>query len=40
MQLQNRGLYHFDLATPSFYRGPGFVVDRTSIGYALYTPDQ
>jgi hypothetical protein len=40
MQLQNRALYRFDPATPSLYRGLCFIADRTSAGYALYTPEE
>ena len=40
MRLQNRAHYHFDPATPSLYRGLCFIADRTSTGYALYTPEE
>jgi hypothetical protein len=40
MQLQNRTHDHFDPTSPSLYRGLTFIADRTSIGYALYTPQQ
>ena len=40
MQLQNRAHYRFDLRTAPLYRGLCFIADRTSIGYALYTPEQ
>ena len=40
MQLQNRAHYHFEPATASLYRGLCFIADRTSTGYALYTPGQ
>lgn len=40
MQLQNRAHYHFDPATPSLFRGLCFVADRTSTGFALYTPEE
>ena len=40
MQLQNRAHYHFDPTSPSLYRGLCFIIDRTSTGFALYTPEQ
>ena len=40
MHLQNRAHYRFDLRTAPLYRGLCFIADRTSSGYALYTPQQ
>ena len=40
MQLHNRACYQFDPSTVPLYRGLCFIVDRTSTGYALYTPAQ
>ena len=40
MQLRNRAHYHFHPAAPSLYRGLCFIADRTSTGYALYTPEE
>ena len=40
MQLQNRAHYHFEPATASLYRGLCFIADRTSAGYALFTPEE
>ena len=37
MQLRNRGVYRFDEATASPYRGLELIADRTLHGYALYT---
>src|SRR5215203_2673144 len=37
MQLRNRGVYRFDEATASLYRGVELIADRTLYGYALYT---
>jgi hypothetical protein len=39
MHLRNRGVYQFNDAAASIYRGLRFVVDRTLNGYALYTPE-
>jgi len=40
MHLHNRAHYQFDPATAPLYRGRCFIADRTSTGYALYTPDE
>jgi hypothetical protein len=40
MQLQNRAYYQFDPTATSLYRGRCFIADRTSNGYALYTPEE
>jgi len=37
MYLRNRGIYRFDAAAPSLYRGIELIADRTLHGYALYT---
>jgi len=37
MHLRNRGVYRFDAAAPSLYRGIELIADRTLHGYALYT---
>ena len=37
MQLRVRGVYRFDEATASLYRGLELIADRTLYGYALYT---
>jgi hypothetical protein len=37
MHLRNRGVYRFDAAAPSLYRGLELIADRTLHGYALYT---
>jgi hypothetical protein len=40
MQLRNRGIYRFDDATASLYRGLEVIADRTLYGYALYTREE
>ena len=40
MHLCNRGVYQFNDAVASIYRGLRFVADRTLNGYALYTPEE
>ena len=40
MQLRNRGLYRFNDATTSLYRGLELLADRTLHGYALYTAEE